>query len=217
VSAYTLLQRAAADEIRGRVFGVLDSLVYASIAVGGVGAAALTGALGIRGTLVAGGLVLPVLVVATWQALSRLDARLSPSADLELLRAVPMFAPLGAIALEGLAAELVPRRVAAGQDVIRQGEPGEELYVIAGGRADVVVDGRPAREEGPGDTFGEIALLRDAPRSATVRAATDLDLRVLRRDAFLAAVTGHADSAAEAEALAAARLARARPAAMARL
>ena len=217
VSALTLLQRIADDDVRGRVFGVLESVILASVAAGGIAAAAFVVAFGIQATLVAGGLVLPVLVVLTWRPLSALDARTGPSVDLDLLRAVPIFAPLGAVALEGLAERLTARRAPAGRTVIRQGEPGDEFFVIAQGRAEVRVDGRPVREQGPGEAFGEIALLRDAPRSATVVAATDLDLRVLERDAFLGAVAGHAESAAAAEALAGARLAWAQPAAMPRM
>ena len=76
----------------------------------------------------------------------------------------------------------------------------------------MLVDGQPVREQSPGDWFGEIALVRDELRSATVRARTDLELRALERDYFLAAVTGHAPSAAAADAVVSARLAWARPA-----
>ena len=58
----------------------------------------------------------------------------------------------------------------------------------------------------PGDWFGEIALLRDVPRTATITARTDLDLLALERDDFIAAVTGHAPSAEAAGAVVGARL-----------
>jgi CRP-like cAMP-binding protein len=79
----------------------------------------------------------------------------------------------------------------------------------------VSVDGAPVRSQGPGGYFGEIALLRDVPRTATVTARGEVDLRALRREDFLAAVAGHPGSAAAADTVAVGRLAKARPVAMA--
>jgi CRP-like cAMP-binding protein len=104
-------------------------------------------------------------------------------------------------------------RAAAGEAVVRQGEDGDCFYVVESGRLEVLVDGRPVREHGPGDGFGEIALLRDVPRTATVRAIEDSELRALPREEFLAGVSGSAPSAAAAESVVAARLAWARPSA----
>jgi CRP-like cAMP-binding protein len=77
---------------------------------------------------------------------------------------------------------------------------------------DVSVNGAQAGELGPGEGFGEIALLRDVPRTATVRAVDDTMLYVLDRAQFLGALSGHTDSAAAAEAVAGRRLAAYRPA-----
>jgi CRP-like cAMP-binding protein len=85
------------------------------------------------------------------------------------------------------------------QPAVSQGEAGHHFYVIAEGRAAVEVDGAESRELGPGDGFGEIALLRDVPRTATVRAVEPLRLYAVERDEFIAAVTGHAPTLAAAE------------------
>jgi CRP-like cAMP-binding protein len=116
-----------------------------------------------------------------------------------MLRGEPIFAPLSPPALEQLAASLVPTHAHARSIVIRQGEPGEHFYLVVDGRLAVEVDGRQVRELGPGDSFGEIALLRNVPRTATVRALEDGELLALQRRAFLEAVTGQPASASAAE------------------
>ena len=122
---------------------------------------------------------------------------------LALLRGVPMLAALPPPVIERLAQSLVPRTVAPGGEVIREGDPGDLFWVIERGRAVVSAQGRFIRELGPGDSFGEIALLRDVPRTATVCAAddTELVLQGLERDDFLPAVTGQGDAAEVADAV----------------
>jgi CRP-like cAMP-binding protein len=101
--------------------------------------------------------------------------------------------------LEQLATRLAPVHASAGDEVIRRGDHGDRFYVVDKGEVEILIDGEPARREGEGSYFGEIALLRDVPRTATVRAATDTELFALDREHFLAAVTGHAGSAQAAE------------------
>ena len=116
---------------------------------------------------------------------------------LELLRAIPIFAPLPLPVLERLASIAAEVRVPAGSLVFEQGQAGDRFYVIA--------DGAPASWLGPSDFFGEVALLRDVPRTATVRAVDDLRLYALERDDFIAAVTGHAPSREAADSIVASR------------
>jgi hypothetical protein len=214
VTGTTLLQRAAPEEVTGRVFGLLETLALGCFALGSVVAGAALGAVGIATALVVTGAILPVMLVLRWRGVRALDLVVSPH-DVALLRRVDIFAALGPVELERLAEALVPVSAAAGEAVVRQGEGGDLFYVIVSGTAEVSVDGAVVREEGPGDYFGEIALLRDTPRTATVTAREPLDLRALRRDAFLGAITGDSGSAEAAEAIAGRRLATARPLAVA--
>jgi MFS family permease len=206
VSGFTILQRGTPSEVLARVFGVLHSLIYATVAAGAVIAPVLVNAFGVRWTLVAVGLLLPVLAILTHASLVRIDMEPADPRRLELLLGIPMFSPLSPPVLEQLAAGLAPVSMSAGEEIIRLGDHGDRFYVVSSGEVEVVVDGRPPKREGEGTYFGEIALLRDVPRTATVRAATDVELYALDRDDFLPAVTGHAGSAQAAEAVIGARM-----------
>ena len=208
VSGLSLLQRTVPNEVRTRVLGLVDALAFATIAAGSVVAPLLVAAFGVRGALVAAGLVLPVVAVLAWRRLRVVDETvLVPERQLALLRGVPMFAPLSLTVLEQLAASLVPVRHAAAETIIAEGEAGDRFYLVDEGRVDVAKDGRLVRTMGPGSYVGEIALLRDVPRTATVRAATDVRLFALERDDFLAAITGNTASGRAAESVIEARLA----------
>jgi hypothetical protein len=202
----TLLQRAAPEAVVGRVFGVLETLLLLTVALGAAVAPALVSALGTRGALVAAGVLLPALVVLSARAMRRIDAAAQPPADVDLLRRVPFFVSLPEASIERLARSARQQSAPSGATIIEQGEPGERFYVVRSGAADVLVDHRPTGTLESGDYFGEIALLRDVPRTASVRARTDTDLLVLRRDDFLAAIVGYAPSLASAEAVVARRL-----------
>jgi CRP-like cAMP-binding protein len=80
---------------------------------------------------------------------------------------------------------------APGEAVVTQGEPGERFYLIADGKVRVEVDGVVRRTHAEGECFGEIALLNDVPRTATVSALEGCRLLALDRDHFISAVTGH--------------------------
>ncbi len=206
VSGFTILQRGTPSEVLSRVFGVLHSLVYATIALGAVLAPPLIDVVGVRWTLVIVGSLLPVLSLLTHTSLTRLDADPGDPRRLRLLQAIPIFSPLSPPVLERLAARLTPVQAQGGEEIIRRGDHGDRFYVVSSGEVDVLVDGRPSRREGEGSYFGEIALLRDVPRTATVLAATDVELFALDRDDFLPAVTGHAGSVQAAEGVIGARL-----------
>jgi hypothetical protein len=212
VSGLTLLQRGVDNSVLARVFGVLETLVLGAIALGGVLAALLISALGIRGALIAAGAFLPALALLTWRRLAALDAASVVPADrVALLRSGPIFAPLPQAIVEHLALSLEAVTVLAGTEIIRQGEPGDRFYLVGEGELAVSMDGRETARLGSGDSFGEIALLRDVPRTATVSAKTDALVYGLKRDEFIAAVTGHAESADAADAVIARRLGTLRP------
>jgi MFS family permease len=212
VAGPTLLQRAVPDRILARVFGALESLLITAVGVGGILTPVLIELVGVRGTFVVTGAVLPVLAAVLWTRLTAIDlAHPAAAREIELLRGVPIFAPLPDGVLEQLAAKLIRLHVPAGREVFRQGERGDRFYVVADGTAEVVMAEGAVSSQGAGGYFGEIALVRDVPRTATVRARTDLELYALERDDFIAAVTGHAPSAEAADAVVATRLRRLRP------
>ena len=213
VAAITLLQRSAPANVIGRVFGVMESVLLGAIGVGSIAAPALISLVGVRSAIVLTGLALPVAVALTGRWLVRLDTLPEAvAAHVRLLRELTLFAPLSQPALEQIAVNLRPVAVPAGTAVVREGDPGDEFYIVEQGALAVTVGGMPGAPIHAGGFFGEIALLRDVPRTATVTATTDCVLLALERDQFLAAVTGHADSAAAADLVAARRLAALRPA-----
>ncbi len=212
VSALTLLQRAVSNEVLARVFGVLESLCLGSIALGAALVPALIHWFGVRATLIVAGAFLPAVTALTWRQILALDHEApDPGRKLDLLRGIPLFAPLPELALESVAAQLVPVDAAPGTAVVRQGEPGDRFYVVEDGELEVSARGERLRTLGPGDHFGEIALLRDVPRTATVTASQPTKLLALDRDAFIGVVTGHPESAQAADAVVATRLGSLRP------
>jgi MFS family permease len=207
VAGFTLLQRAVPEDVLSRVFGVLHSAFYATGGIGAILAPMFIDWLGIRGALIAAGAILPALTVPAFGLLAGIDRSIVvPAAELERLRAIAMFAPLPAPTLEQLAASLTRVSVAAGDAVFRQGDAGDRFYIVDSGEVEIEIDGREANVLGPGDYFGEIALLRDIPRTATARARSAVELYALERDAFLTAVTGHDASSEAAEGVVVARL-----------
>jgi len=207
VAGPTLLQRSVPDALLARVFGALESLLVTMIGLGGLTAPVVIHFLGIRRGLVLSGILLPAFAALFWRRLRAIDREHAPpKRELDLLHDVPFFARLPESTLEQLASRLERIGLPAGHDVFRQGDPGDRFYVIAAGEIDVVIDGRPTGTLGPGEYFGEIALLRDIPRTAAVRARSDVELYALGRDDFIAAVTGHAPSLDAADAVIAVRL-----------
>jgi hypothetical protein len=211
VSGMTLLQRFAPEAVLARVFGILESVLLLTVGLGAIVAPVLVSAFGIRAALVIAGLILPVLVIPAWPVLRRLDRGSDvPVHRLERLRAIPFLAPLPEATIEQLARAASEEQMKAGDEIVRQGEPGDRFYVIDSGSAEVLVDGLPSASLDPGDYFGEIALLRNVPRTATVRAREDGLLLTLTHDAFVPAVSGYAPSLASAEAVVGLRLGPAR-------
>jgi MFS family permease len=206
ISAMTLLQRTAPPDVATRVFGLLQSVIVASLALGALIAPLLIATIGVRGALFAVGSLLPVLAVWRWRSLDRIDegARI-PEERLAALRAVPFLTPLPAQTLEYLAARLVDVPLNAGQTLFDAGDHGDRFYVLHEGSLEIDLPREIKLEEAPG-YVGEIALLRDIPRTATVRARTNAALWALERSDFLEAVSAHERSLASADAVAVARL-----------
>ena len=209
VAARTLLQRTVRDEVLARVFGVQEALLMIVTAIGSAAVPLLVIAIGERWAFVAAGAVLPVCGVLLVGTLRAADERADvPDPErVALLSSIDIFAPLSQPVLERLARELRPRHADAGEAVIVEGELGDRLYVIVDGEAVVSAGGLEVARVGPGAYVGEIALLRNVPRTATVVAAGPLDLMSLERDEFLAAVAGHRPSTQVADAQVERRLA----------
>jgi MFS family permease len=190
VAVFTLLQRLVPDDVLTRVLGALWGLAMGAVALGSIAAPGLVEALGARLAFVVVGAILPLLAVLAYRRLVEIDRAVAPAAELELVKGVPMFTPLSIAAKERVAANLVPVSVAAGDTLIRSGEVGNRFYIVGSGALDIDAPGRRATAR-RGDYFGEIALLRDIPRTATVTATTGSVVYALERDDFLAVVTGH--------------------------
>lgn len=195
IAGRTMLQRVAPEHALGGIFGALEGLHDVMLAVGSIAVPILIGLLGVRPALVVAGLWLPVVVALSWRGLHAADDHsVVHVRELRLLRALPMFAALAPPTIERLSANLATRRAAEGELIIRQGERGDRFFVIDSGVAEVEIDGRVVRVLGPGDGFGEIALIRDVPRTASVRAIEPAVVFSLDRSVFLQAVTGHAEA-----------------------
>lgn len=207
INAYTILQRTVPDEVMGRVFGAMESAIIGAMAGGALLMPILIETLGIRVALaVLGGAVSGIVLLAL-AGLRRIDVTSLAPAGLELVRGISIFAALPEPILERLARALEPVEATAGDVVIREGDEGDLFYAVAEGTVVVSKEGRWVAELGPGDYFGEIALLKDVPRTATVTAETDVKLYALERDVFIPAVTGHHDVQEVAETAMATRLA----------
>jgi MFS family permease len=207
VSGRTLLQRTVPDDVLTRVLGVLEGLYNGSMGLGAVVAPLVIAALSIRGAFIAAGLALAALALACYPALSRIDARARPPIhELERLRAVPLFRPLRGSIIERLAEQLAPMSFQAGTVIMSAGDPADFFYIVDEGEVDVVKAGQRVARLGVGEHFGEIALLRRTPRTATVVALTPVRLLALDPDLFLRAVTGNARAHRVAAAVVEARL-----------
>lgn len=199
VASRTLLQRSVRGDALSRVLGLQEGLAMVGLALGSVLAPVLVASLGVRGAFAGAGLMLPAAALAAWRGLQALDDRGTvPEREFAILANVSIFKPLSAIVLERLCSRSVPL-IACDEVVIREGDHGDLFYVIDEGFVDVTKAGRPVAVLGPGEYFGEIALLRDVRRTATCTAKGSVRLLTLSRAEFLAAVTGSRQSAEAAE------------------
>jgi predicted MFS family arabinose efflux permease len=207
VSCFTLVTRLAGPRTQGKVLAALEFTALAGLATGSILTPLLLRAVGFRGTLVLLGGGLAGLALAHAARFRRLDRAMpAPDPEVGLLQDLPIFAPLPLARIELLAAETEPRQFPAGAVLIREGEAGDHLHLIVDGSAAVSVRGVPMAVLRRGECFGEIALLRDIPRTATITADQPLRTLTLGRHEFLTAVTGNSMSKAAADALVAQRL-----------
>jgi len=206
VAAITLLQRLGSDETLGRAMGALEASRHAAMALGAISAAAIVALIGPRAALLALAALLPTFILLCWSRLRAYEIG-APVAEtsFRLLRENSIFAPLPMATLERLSHDLTPVAVRCGEEVITQGERGDSFYLIEDGEVEVLEDGVLRRREGPGESFGEIALIHDVRRTATVRATAPTRLLRLGRDQFITAVTGHRRSGEAAHVVAEAR------------
>ena len=212
VAGVTLLQRTIPDHVLSRVMGVVQSVFVGTLGLGAIIAPGLIALVGDRGTLAIVGLTSPVVAILAWGWLRRLDGESAfAPANVAVLQAIDIFRPLPPAVVEQLAQGAKTYATPAGEAVVQQGELGDRFYVILSGEADVVVDGVERGSLSAGGYFGEIALLRDVPRTATVVARSALTMLGIDRDEFIGAVTGHPESADAAESVVAMRLGSMRP------
>lgn len=205
VSAITLIQRTTTPAVAGRVFGLLEAALVGALGIGSILTPLVLHLIGIRGTLVAAGIVLPTLVVVTRRALAKVDeGAVVPEEQLRAIAAVPFLDVLPAQKKEALAAVLERIELAAGTILFTEGQPGDHLYIVTAGAIEIDLPEGPKLDRAP--TFvGEIALLKDVPRTATVRIAEDSTLWALDGSSFLDAVVGHSRSRSAADTVVASR------------
>jgi MFS family permease len=202
IGLHTLPARLVPEELLARLFGVKASLTALFGAIGAFITPFAIALLGIRGALVVLGLVAPAVVVLAWRRLLAIDAVIARrDAEIEVLKTVKMFHPLPMPAIDSLALRIDNVTVDLGNVVVHQGDDAGRFYVIEDGQADVIGDGRLIRTLDSGDGFGEIALLKDTVRTATVRARTPLRLYSVDRRHFRSTVRDYESSQREADAL----------------
>lgn len=206
VNASTILQRLADDSVMGRVFGALETGLIAAMALGSIVFPILNQWLGLRWALAILAIGVTLTVLPSFGRLRRLDATLGEPDGLPVLRSLPLFSPLDAKSLEEIARKLGRTEVPAGTPIITEGDTGDRFYIVESGRTTATHHGQVLSTQGPGEPFGEIALLRDVPRTATVTADEDTVLFFLERDDFLAAVSGDNEVANRADDLVSRRI-----------
>jgi CRP-like cAMP-binding protein len=195
-TSYSILHRVLQSDALTRTIGVMESLKLGCEGLGALLAPALVAVFGLRAALVIGGLPLPLFAIASLARVSQADAiGAGRSRVVGFLHAVPLFHSSDMATIEDIAAHVKRLAVDAGTAIITQGDVGDRFYVIDQGEAEVLIDGYEIGRLGAGRAFGELALLRNRTRTATVRAVTAMDLYALDRDDFMMAITGiHAGS-----------------------
>lgn len=207
VTGRILLQRSAPPHVIADVFSLLESLMNVGLAFGSIIVPVLVGLSGARAALIGTGVIFLLIVTASWRGLASVDDAASvPHVEIRLLQSIPIFAPLPAPQLEGLARALTPDSVPAGTVMMREGEVGEHYCAIASGEVAVTRGGKEVARLSRGEGFGEIALIEDVPRTATVTATQPTEVYYLEKEPFVIALTGHAPAKTAASSVVARRL-----------
>lgn len=202
ISSQSILQRCSPAAAVGRIFALREALYCLGLAAGSILASALIATFGIETTLVVVGALLPACSALNARKMWRLDdAATVPIVELSLLRRLPIFRWLPAPALEGLARNATPVLFEPGTYLLTEGEQGERYFAIASGSAEVLQQRTVISTVTAGDGVGEIALLRNIPRTASVRAATTVHAVAVDKASFLIAVTGHPATVAVADSI----------------
>ena len=203
LTSLMLLQRVSRLDLIGHVFALVEALQMMMLAIGVAIVPLAVHLFGAHWTPAAVGMFLVLLAAALGMRVVYIDrhARV-PVTEMAVLRSTSLFGALPGPALETVAREAQRVEIPAGDVIVQQGDPGVEYFAVISGRLAVAIDSTDRRELGPGDDFGEVALIRDVPRSATVRAITDAVLLVVDRQTFLTAVTGHATTLNRASSIA---------------
>ncbi|MGH8574752.1 MAG: cyclic nucleotide-binding domain-containing protein, partial [Gammaproteobacteria bacterium] len=196
VTARTLLQRIASTGVLARVFGLLETLDSVGLALGSLLAPVLVVLLGPQAAVAGLAVVLPALLLIAGRRLKTIDESADvPVVEVALLRSVAIVEPLGAPTLEGLARQLTPVELRAGERVIEEGRPGRRYYVVADGRLEVTRGSESIATVARGGGVGEISLLAGVPCTATVTATGAALLYALDAEPFIEVVTSHPASA----------------------
>ena len=189
VAARTLVQRLLPDQLLTAMFGIQESLMMTGLAVGALAAPILVAQAGAPTAFAVAGCLLPATAVLVTPTLWPRDAAAEVPWDVYArLGAVPILAVLPPRILERLARAARSSELPSDTAVVREGKAGNVFYVVESGELAVTMGGVAVRQLGPGDWFGELALLRDSPRTATVTATTDVCLHTIDRDDFLTAL-----------------------------
>jgi MFS family permease len=213
VIAAVALQRQSPIEVLARVFGIVEGAQMAAIALGGLVVAIMFNQFGVTESFIALGITVIAFCGLGVARLRAAGAGPAPVDDATIGRLAidPVFAMLPSPMMERLGRTTRTQHVSAGVEVVVQGDEGDHYYAITAGEFTVVRDGVVANRLGPGQSFGEIALLRNVPRTSTVTAVSDAELLVIDRDDFLEAVTGHPRSLTAAHTIADGHLDRSDP------
>jgi Cyclic nucleotide-binding domain len=187
----TLLQRATPEDMLPRVFGLQDSVTSVAQLLGSLVAPILVAGVNLEASLWIGGGVVVVASALLAAPLNRFAVRADAqrrrfAPTTKRLRRLGIFSDAPQAALERLARAAQPRSVPAGQDVVAEGDPADDLFVIVSGTASVRKRGIGEVDTlGPDDWFGEVGLIQGAPRNATVSAIDDLELLAISGRVFL--------------------------------